>query len=131
MSTPHEILAELLSSAQADVLDRAGRASWDAARGSLATVIGAAPEMADLEARLIMPDEVLGEFDDPHLVVPLKLSTNRDQSAIAYVVAPTSLAAAFFGSQADSPDDEEQQTIVMSSALLGQVVSGVNSYAFA
>lgn len=131
MSTPHDILAELLSSLQADVLVRAGSASWEAARASLAAVLGAAPGLEELEGRLVMPDEVGGDFADPHIVVPIRLSTNRDQSSVAYAVAPTSAAARFFGSQADSPDAEEQQTTIIASALLGQVVQAVNSQAFA
>lgn len=131
MSTPHEILAELLSTAQADILARASHAAWEGAQGSLASVLGAAPGLADLEGRLIMPDEVDGDFADPHIVVPIRLSTNRDQSATAYAVAPTAAAARFFGSQADSSDDEEQQTLIMASALLGQVAQAVNNQAFA
>ncbi len=131
MSTPHEILAELLSSLQADVLDRAGRASWEAAAATLSSVLGTAPAIEELEGRLIMPDEVIDDFADPHIVIPFRLSTNRDQSAIAYGVGPTAAMARFFGSQADSPEAEEQQTIVIASALLGQVTQAVSSQAFA
>lgn len=131
MSTPHEILAELLSSVQADVLDRAGNAGWESARDALTSVLGSAPGLEGLEGRLIMPDEVDGDFADPHLVLAIRISTTRDQSATAYGVAPTAAAVRFFGSQADSPEDEEQQTIVMASALLGQVAQSVNSQAFA
>ncbi len=131
MSEPLEILAQLLSPAQAETLDATGRESWGAASASLGSIQGGAPAISGLEARLVMPDEITGEFSEPHLLVPLELSTDQDQTGTAYLVAPTRLAAAFLDSQADNPEDEEQQTIVIASTVLGQVVQALNTVVFA
>src|SRR5690348_14316892 len=120
MSEPHDVLSQLLSPAQADALDRAGAETWEAAAGVLRTVFGSLPGAADLEARLVMPEEVAGEYTAPHLVAPLELSTDDDQSATAYLVLDTGLAAIALGSEADEPNDQEQQTIVVASTVVGQ-----------
>lgn len=130
MSTPHDILTQLLSAAQADSLTAIGSSTWGNAAQTLQAVLGAAPSLAEVDARLVMPDEIVGEFADPHLAVPLELSTSQDQSATAYLVAPTLIAAMFFDSQADDPSDEEQQTIVIASTMLGQVVQALNNIVF-
>jgi len=130
MSAPHEILSQLLSSAQADTLDAAGKSAWDAAANALQAFQGASPSFADATGRLVMPDEVTGEFTDPHLAIPLELSTDQDQSGTAYLVVTTATAAIFLDSQADAPEDEEQQTMVMASTVLGQLVQAINSQVF-
>ncbi len=131
MSEPQEVLSQLLSPAQAETLDATGRESWQAAAAALAAIQGAAPAFAEASARLVMPDEITKEFAEPHLSVPLELSTDQDQTAMAYLVVPTSIAAAFLASQADNPNDEEQQTIVMASTVIGQVVQALNAQVFA
>ena len=131
MSEPVEVLSQLLSPSQADTLEGTGRESWQAAAAALAAIQGAAPAFAEVSARLVMPDEITKEFAEPHLSVPLELSTDQDQSAIAYLVLPTSVAALFLDSQADNPDDEEQQTIVIASTVAGQVVQALNGQVFA
>jgi flagellar motor switch protein FliN len=78
-----------------------------------------------------MPDEIAGEFEDGHLVVPLDISTNQDQTATAYLVLPTAIAAIYLDSTADDPADQEQQTIVIASTVLGQVFQAVNTGVFA
>ena len=130
MSEPSEVLSQLLSPAQAETLDATGREAWSAAASALPAVPGALATFGATEARLVMPDEITAEFGDPHLVIPLELSTDQDQSATAYLVIPTAPAAAYLDSQADNPDDEEQQTIVMASTVIGQVVQALNSQVF-
>lgn len=130
MSTPHEILTQLLSGAQADTLNATGVESWAAAAGALHAYQGAAPTVGEVEARLVMPDEIIGRFAEPHLAVTLELSTSQDQTGTGYFVVPTSVAAMFLDSQADNADDEEQQTIVIASTVLGQVVQALNSQLF-
>lgn len=130
MPTPHEILTQLLSGAQADTLDATGLEGWTAAATALRAFQGTAPAASEVDARLVMPDEITGRFADPHLAVTLELSTSEDQSGTAYLVLPTAVAATFFDSQADNPDDEEQQTIVIASTVLGQVVQALNSQLF-
>ena len=131
MSEPVEVLAQLLSPAQAETLDAAGREVWGAAAASLGSIQGGVPAISGLQARLVMPDEITAEFGEPHLSIPCELSTDQDQAAIAYLVIPTPSAAAFLGSQADNPEDEEQQTIVIASTVLGQVVHALNTTVFA
>ncbi len=126
MSNPHEILTQLLSPAQADALIRGGRDAWNATATALGAILGAQPKVGQVDARLVMPDEIAGEFADPHLVAPVELSTEQDQTALAYLVLPTAVAAMFFDSQADDPGDEEQQTIVLMSTVLGQVLQALN-----
>ena len=130
MSAPHEVLSQLLSAAQADTLDSAGASVWASAAQTLQSVLGSLPSLQEVDGRLVMPDEIVGEFSDPHLVVPLELSTSKDQSATAYLVARTAVAAMFLDSQADDPTDEEQQTLVVASTILGQVVQALNTAVF-
>jgi len=130
MTSPHEVLTQLLSPAQGDTLSAAGVDAWEAAVSALGAIFDAAPGIGELDARLVMPDEIAGEFEHRHLVLPISLSTKQDQSAVAYIVLPTTEAAAFFNSEADSPDDEEQQTVVMASTVLGQVVQAINRQTF-
>ncbi len=130
MPNPHEILTQLLSPAQAGTLSQGGRDAWDASAAALGTVLGALPGISEAEARLVMPDEIAGEFATPHLVAPVELSTDQEQTAFAYLVLPTAIAAAFFNSQADDPGDEEQQTIVLASTVLGPVIQALNTQLF-
>lgn len=130
MSAPHEVLSQLLSAAQADTLDSTGASVWASAAQTLQSVLGSLPSLQEVDGRLVMPDEIVGEFSDPHLVVPLELSTSKDQSATAYLVARTAVAAMFLDSQADDPTDEEQQTLVVASTILGQVVQALNTAVF-
>lgn len=131
MPAPHEVLSQLLSASQADTLAATGSEAWDAAAAALQAFQGSIPTMAEVEAQLVMPDEISGRFGDPHLSIPLELSTDQDQTAIAYLVVPTAIAAMFLDSQADNDDDQEQQTIVIASTVLGQVIQSLNSRLFA
>lgn len=130
MSDPQEVLSQLLSPAQAETLNATGIQAWSVAADALRALQGAAPDFTVREARLVMPDEIAGEFETPHLAVPIELSTNQDQEALAYLVLETAVAAAYLGSQADNPEDEEQQTLVISSTVLGQVIQSLNSQVF-
>lgn len=130
MSDPSEVLGQLLSPSQATTLDATGSQVWTTAAAALQALQGAAPALTGLDGRLVMPDEVTGEFARPHLAVPLELSTNQDQAATAYLVIETAPAAAYLESQADNPDDEEQQTIVIASTVLGQVLQSLNNAVF-
>ncbi|MCC7365467.1 MAG: flagellar motor switch protein FliN [Dehalococcoidia bacterium] len=130
MSDPKSILAQLLSPAQAEALSLAGAEAWESAAGSLELLLAGTPGLASAEARLVMPDEIVGEFADPHLVLPVELSTAKDQSANAYVIAGTGAAAAFFDSEADDPGDQEQQTIIMASTIAAQLIQAMNAQVF-
>ncbi len=130
MPNPHDVLSQLLSPSQADTLQRGAADAWAAAASALGAILGAAPRMDDVDGRLVMPEEVVKEFGAPHLVAPIELSTDQEQTALAYVVLSTPVAAAFFDSRADDPGDEEQQTIVMASTVLGQVLQVLNTRVF-
>ncbi len=130
MPTPHEVLTQLLSGAQADTLNATGGEGWQTAAAAIQTFLGSPAEASEVDARLVMPDEIIGRFGDPHLAATLELSTSADQSGTAYLVVPTAIAAMFLDSQADNPEDEEQQTIVIASTVLGQVVQALNSQLF-
>ncbi len=130
MPAPQEVLSQLLSAAQAETLTATGREGWDAAASALQAFLGSAPGVGEVDAKLVMPDEITGNFADPHLSVTLELSTDQDQTGTAYLVLPTAVAAMFLDSQADNPEDEEQQTVVIASTLLGQVVQAMNSNLF-
>src|SRR5689334_9560779 len=121
MAAPRDVLAQLLSPAQAETLQSAGIAAWQAAADALTAFLGSLPSIGEIEGRLVMPDEIAGDFSDPHLVLPVGLSTDRDDSATGYAVLSTLVAAIFFGSTADEAPEQEQQTIVMASTLLNQV----------
>ncbi|MGE3076066.1 MAG: flagellar motor switch protein FliN [Dehalococcoidia bacterium] len=130
MSEPQEVLSQLLSPAQATTLSATGGETWKTAAAALEAFQGAAPLFSEIEASLVMPDEITGKFSDPHIAIPLELSTDQDQAATAYLAVPTPVAAMFLDSQADNPEDEEQQTIVMASTLLGQVIQALNTQVF-
>jgi flagellar motor switch protein FliN/FliY len=131
VSAPKDVLAQLLSPQQAETLDGAGQAAWAAAASALAMVLTATPGLSNVDGRLVMPDEITGDYEEPHLVLPLEITTDRDQTANAYAIARTADAAAFFDSTSDDPTDEEQQTIVLASTILSQVAQGLNSRVFA
>jgi len=130
MPDPVEVLGQLLSPQQASSLDSAGRRVWASASATLGTLQGAPPSFSGIDGSLVMPDEIAATFASPHLAIPLELSTDQDQSATAYLVLETAPTAAFLESQADNADDEEQQTIVIASTLLGQVVQALNASVF-
>jgi flagellar motor switch protein FliN/FliY len=130
MSAPLEVLVQLLSQVQADALGGVGSNTWATASAALNAVFGSLPTLEQVDGRLVMPDEIAGEFGDPHLVVPLEISTDHDQTALAYAVMSTSLAAAALDSEADDPNDQEQQTIVVAATVLGQVIQGLNNQVF-
>jgi len=130
MPAPHDVLSQLLSTAQADALGSTGASVWASIEQTLQSVLGSVPALQEVDGRLVMPDEIIGEFGEPHLVVPLDLSTSKDQTATAYLVVPTGVAAMFLDSQADDPTDEEQQTLVVASTILGQVVQALNTFVF-
>lgn len=131
MPAPHEVLSQLLSASQADTLIATGSEAWEAAAAALQAFQGSLPSIAEVDAQLVMPDEIAAKFGDPHLSIPLELSTDQDQTATAYLVVPTAIAAMFLDSQADNDDDQEQQTIVIASTVLGQVIQSLNSKLFA
>ncbi|WBL34987.1 hypothetical protein O0235_09305 [Tepidiforma flava] len=118
MADPVDVLAQLLSPQQAATLDAVGRRAWEAAARALQVIQGQAPAVSLGEARLVMPDEIQGDFGDPHLAVPVELSTDNDQAATAYLVLPTAPAAAYLQTEADNPEDQEQQTLVVASTIL-------------
>jgi flagellar motor switch protein FliN/FliY len=130
LADPVDVLAQLLSPQQAATLDTVGRRAWQAAARALQAIQGAEPSAAIRDARLVMPDEIAGEFGEPHLAVPIELSTDNDQSATAYLVLPTAPAAAYLQTEADNPDDQEQQTLVVASTFLGQVLQALNQEVF-
>jgi len=130
MADPVDVLAQLLSPQQAATLDTVGRRAWQAAARALQVIQGAEPAASIRDARLVMPDEIAGEFGEPHLAVPIELSTDNDQSATAYLVLPTAPAAAYLQTEADNPEDQEQQTLVVASTFLGQVLQTLNQEVF-
>src|SRR5689334_5475246 len=127
MSEPTEVLSQLLSPQQAETLEATGSQGWATVASALQAFQGALSSFSEVDASLVMPDEIIKRFAEPHLALPLELSTDQDQTATAYLVLPTAPAAAFLGSQADNPEDEEQQTIVMASTVAGQVIHALNS----
>jgi len=130
MPDPYDVLAQLLSPAQADALDAAGKSAWATASAKLAAVLSEKLELSAINARLVMADEIAGEFDSPHVIAPLEITTEQDQSATAYLVLPTALTALVLNSQADDASDEEQQTMVVASTVLGQLIQQVNAQVF-
>lgn len=130
MTTAHEVLSQLLSPVQADVLEGAGKHAWANGAGTLAAVLGADPGLEGTEARLVMPDELLAEFSEAHIALSLAVSTEEDQAALAYVVVPTAAAAAFFDSTADDPEDQQRQTMVVVSTVIGQLLQTLNATTF-
>ncbi len=122
MASPKDVLGQLLSPAQAEILSAVGADAWAAASSAFEALAGASATLDGLTARLVMPEEISDEFASGHLVLPLTLSTEGQQSAVAYAVADTAAAAAFFDSASDEEAAQEQQTIVLGSSMLLQVM---------
>ncbi|MEO9256038.1 MAG: flagellar motor switch protein FliN [Tepidiformaceae bacterium] len=130
MTEPYDVLSQLLSPAQADTLSATGHDSWGAVAAALQVVFAGVPAISGVAGRLVMPDEITGEFADPHLVAPIEVSTDQEQTANAYLVVKTLNAAEALDSQADDASDQEQQTIVVASTILGQVLQSLNARVF-
>ena len=129
MTSAHDVVSQLLSPVQADVLRDAAANAWENGAPALATILGQAPEIADTNARLVMPDELLEEFAEPHIALTLSVSS-ADQQAMAYMVFSTATAALFFDTTADEPEDELRQTSVVVSTVVGQLIQGLNNTTF-
>ncbi|OAI40698.1 hypothetical protein AYO38_05440 [bacterium SCGC AG-212-C10] len=130
MASPRQVLAQLLSPAQADALADAAENAWNAVTRVLGVIMDTEPGLSALDARLVMPDEISNEFGDPHLVAPVELSTDMDQTATAYAIFKTLEAAPFLGSEAADAEEQEQQTLVIASTILGQAVAALNREIF-
>jgi len=130
MAKPKDILAQLLSPAQAETLDAAGGQIWPAAAAALQSITGAALSLDGADGRLVMPDEIIGEFAASHMVLPIELTTARDQAATAYAAVDTPDAAAFFGASAEDVAGQEQELSIVAGAVLGQLISALNSQVF-
>jgi flagellar motor switch protein FliN/FliY len=127
MSNPKDILAQLLSPPQADVLVAYGSEAWAAAAGALGANLAEPLALHSVAARLVMPEETLEQFTAPHLVAPVQVSTDRDQSAVAYVVVDLSPAAQFLDTVSDDENDEERHTVIIASTLLGPALQALNA----
>ena len=125
MAKPKDILAQLLSPAQAETLDAAGGQIWPAAAAALQSITGAALSLEGADGRLVMPDEIIGEFAASHMVLPIELTTARDQAATAYAAVDTPDAAAFFGASAEDVAGQEQELSIVAGAVLGQLISAL------
>lgn len=130
MGSPKNVVGQLLSEAQADVLAAAGHALWETAAATLQTIFGEEVALESADGLLLMPEEAAGRLPARHLLAQLEVTTNADQSASVFLFAETAAAARALGSEADDPDDEEQQTIVVASTILGQVLQAVNAKVF-
>lgn len=130
MARPHDVLAQLLSPQQADALKIIGDRSWEAIARVLEAVMDAAPAVTAADGRLVMPDEIIGDYSASHVVVPVRLDTRRDQSAMAFVTFATPEVAAFLDSASDDVDTMVMQTSVIGAAIAGQVVQGINKNVF-
>jgi flagellar motor switch protein FliN len=131
MTTAHDVLSQLLSPVQADVLQDAAANAWANGAAALAAVLGQEPGVSATDARLMMPDELATEFTEPHIALSLAVSPEEDQGALAYVVVPTAAAAVFFDSTAADPEDQQRQTMVVVSTVVGQLLQAINGTTFA
>ncbi len=130
MARPHDVLAQLLSTQQADVLAIIGERSWEAISRVLDAVMDAAPEITASDGKLVMPDEIIGDYSSSHIVAPIRLDTQRDQTAMAYVIFPTLEIATFLDAASGDEDAMVMQTSVIGSAIAGQIVQGMNKSVF-
>ncbi len=126
MAKPHDVLEQLLSESQADILTTIGDSSWQTITRVLDAVMDSAPALDSAEGRLVMPDEIAGSYADRHLAIPVHLSAHGQES-IAYITLPTASIAAFFEIDSDNPADEEGQVIAVGGPLAAQVVQNLNS----
>jgi len=127
MGDPKQVVSQLLSDGQAETLANFAAAAWQSVSGALAQALGSAPALTGTDGLLLMPEEAAGRLPARHLAAPLELTTNDDRSATAYLFADTEGAAKALGSEADTPEDEEQQTIVVASTILAQALQALNS----
>jgi flagellar motor switch protein FliN len=120
MAELHPALEQLLSPVRAASLQAATEDAWDGIARMLGAILGAEPAFAATSARLVMPDEVTGEFEDAHLVLPLELAAATGVASGAWFVLPASEAASFF---------DQASPAATAANLAGQIVQAVNATA--
>ena len=130
MANPHDVLAQLLSEQQADSLTAIAGSSWLAMTRVLSALLDGAPSLEATDARLVMPDEIVGDYRNRHLVVPVDLTTDLDQNATAYAIFPTEAVAAFFDVSSEDPAVEEQQAMIVGSTIANQIIQGLSANVF-
>lgn len=127
MGSPRNVVAQLLSESPAAILERAGRALWEAASASLQAVFGKPVALESVDGLLLMPDEAASRLPARHLVAQLDLTTTAEHAAALFLFLETDAAARWLATEADDPDDQEQGTIVVASTVLGQVLQAMNA----
>ncbi len=126
MGDPKQVVSQLLSASQAETLARFATAAWQSVSKALEQAFGSPVSLAGTDCLLLMAEEAAGRLPARHLAAPLELTTTDDRSATAFLFADTEGAAKALGSEADAPDDEEQQTIVIASTILAQALQALN-----
>lgn len=130
MTSAHEALSQLLSPVQATVLIDAANDAWLHGASAIESILDASPAIDDVASRLVMPDEVTAEFEEPHIVVALSASTEAAPPARGFLVVPTAFAAMVFNTTAEDPGDEQNQTAMFVSTVADQLLSAVNDAMF-
>lgn len=127
MANPHDVLAQLLSETQADVLSTLGQSSWRTISGMLSAVLDSAPAIDSADGRLVMPDEIAGNYAERHVAIPIHISAGDDQEAVAFATFPTESIAAFFEIDTDDPADEEGQVLAAGTPIARQIIQSLNA----
>lgn len=127
MANPHDVLAQLLSENQADILSTLGESSWQAISGVLSAVLDSAPMLDSADGRLVMPDEIAGNYAQRHIAIPIHLSAGPEQEATAFVTFPTDSIAAFFEIDTDDSADEEGQVLAAGTPVARQIIQTLNT----
>lgn len=127
MASPKEIIAQLLSPAQAETLAATGDAVWQAAAELFGQSSGSVPGLGEPQGRLVMPEEVIDEYTGAHLVLPISITTDQEQSATAYAIALTADLGAYFGVDGVDPEEVGPMVTLIGGTILRQVVEGINT----
>lgn len=131
MPQPAPVFEQLLSPPQTRSLEALASDAWGGAGRLLGAILGADPALVDPGARLVMPDEIAGEFGDPHIVIHLGLAGTAAPAGSALVVLGASLASRFVDAGGADPGDADQQDLAPIATMAAQLVEAVNATTFA
>jgi len=127
MSQPGSVVQQLLSEPQARAAAELANDAWTGLSRMIAAIAGADAELVEPGARLVMPDEIAGEFADQHLVLSIGLVGMGLGTEDAWIVVGTSLAERFFATRSAEAGDVSVPAVAVMDDIAGQLVQAVNA----
>jgi len=127
MSQPGSVVQQLLSESQARAVIALASDAWTGLSRMIAAIAGADAELVEPGARLVMPDEIAGEFGDQHLALSIRLVGTGVAAEDAWIVVGASLAERFFAPRPPEAGDASAPAVAVMDDIAGQLVQAVNA----